>query len=118
MKTIKMPKALADTWLADLRSGKYPQGRRTLECDGAYCCLGVLQKGADGKVERTLGGTVLHLPSPKWLSKHNVEFCESDGALVCNPFLPTLGMSAASANDNGKTFAEIADAIEAALETT
>lgn len=30
-------------WIADLRSGKYPQGRGALRnSDGTFCCLGVL----------------------------------------------------------------------------
>src|SRR5690349_3698040 len=29
-------------WLAALRSGEYVQGQNYLNCDGEFCCLGVL----------------------------------------------------------------------------
>ena len=37
-----MKKAVADQWVAALRSGKYKQGTGQLRFDDKYCCLGVL----------------------------------------------------------------------------
>lgn len=113
--TIKMPKELLDKWLEALRSGKYPQGRRFLKKGGAYCCLGVLQMTVDGKCERYPDDTHGYraLPSQEWLARNGVKF---SGWGDCGqiPFLPTLSCSATDANDvKEKSFAEIADAIEA-----
>lgn len=37
-----MKKEVADKWVAELRSGKYEQGKGYLNKDGKFCCLGVL----------------------------------------------------------------------------
>jgi len=37
-----MNKEVKDSWLSDLRSGKYEQGSSRLEKDGKFCCLGLL----------------------------------------------------------------------------
>lgn len=37
-----MNKELAIKWVAELRSGKWPQGRGFLNHEGRFCCLGVL----------------------------------------------------------------------------
>jgi hypothetical protein len=116
-KTIRMPKELADKWLAALRGGEYKQGRYALRCRDGYCCLGVLEMAIDGSVE-TDGKTSRILPSIEWLHMHGIRFVigtsrEARGA----PFLPSLNCTASVANDDGGyDFLQIADAIEAALE--
>lgn len=112
-------------WVAALRSGKYQQGTDVLTsvAKGTNCCLGVLCELAvaagvplyvedvDGK--RTYDGNDFYPPTAviKWAGldnlgpdKHNprVEF-ESEHRPV------------AKLNDEGKTFAQIADAIEKSL---
>lgn len=37
-----MKEQLVDDWIEALRSGLYTQGKFRLQCDGQYCCLGVL----------------------------------------------------------------------------
>lgn len=37
-----MTPELKSKWLSALRSGKYKQGKKTLNCGGKMCCLGVL----------------------------------------------------------------------------
>ena len=37
-----MHKNIKEKWIAALRSGEYKQGRKHLNNNGAYCCLGVL----------------------------------------------------------------------------
>lgn len=89
----------------------------------SYCCLGVLQVVADGKVqthdERSTdtGGDDDELPTRKWLEAHGIVFLDSNKKASCNPHLPTLDKAAAEANDAGFSFVRIADAIEDTLET-
>jgi hypothetical protein len=50
-------------WLEALRSGRYKQGKAHLECEGQYCCLGVLcelavQEGATSVARRSGGYSV------------------------------------------------------------
>lgn len=118
--TIRMPKDTLAKWLAALRSGDYRQGRRALydaSTDG-YCCLGVLQHVMGGNVERYEDWTPKSYPSETWRNRLGVEFRSSRGGTTHNPHLPKLETDAASANDTGHSFAEIADAIEACAEGT
>jgi hypothetical protein len=121
--TIKMPKESLQLWLKALRSGKYEQGKGRMRTgDGKYCCLGVMQHCITGKVESSSSLLVgaAGLPSPEWLTEHNIEFAGRTGGdlgYLPSPFLPTLDLSAYTANDCGKyNFAQIADAIEACAE--
>ena len=128
--TIRMPKESLRLWLEALRSGKYKQGKsRLLTHNGSMCCLGVMEHCLTGEVEhRTVGDGlfVAHsLPTLGWLRKHSIEFAGYEiatgkpGELGEReaPFLPTLNLSAFSANDNGGfNFHQIADAIEACAE--
>ena len=114
--TIRMPQPLLDKWLAALRSGEYRQTQEVMsDRRGGYCCLGVLQKCATGRVTPDHAADD-ELPSMAWLKRNNVEFKTQGLWAAQSPFLPSLCMSAASANDDGFTFPEIADAIEACAE--
>lgn len=112
MKTIKMRKELGEKWLAALRSDKYKQGFGTLECDGRYCCLGVLEHVADGSTETEA------LPSYHWLHEHNVCFSSSIGATVTAPYVETSDgfECVANLNDEGMPFSDIADLLEKHME--
>lgn len=116
MKTIRMPKELLAKWLAALRSGEYKQVDKVLYDShvGGYCCLGVLQHVACGE---TISADDEEVPAFDWLNAHGVSFTGQYGQ-AGNPFLPALKTSAADANDSGRTFIEIADAIEACAEGT
>jgi len=112
--TIEMPKKLLRKWLKALRSGKYKQGKGKLYGEGRYCCLGVLQKVADGETEQGKA-----MPSINWLKEHGVSFSKQCGLVGLSPFLPTLGFEAHIANDGNKIhsipkrkFTTIANAIE------
>lgn len=118
MKNIRCPRAIGEKWLKDLRSGEYKQGKNLLVNDGAYCCLGVLQMGVDGDVERNSDGESYGLPTHSWLIQHGIEFFGNDGSHTRTPFLPVIGRSAADANDNGYGFGEISDATEETMEFT
>lgn len=126
-KTITMPRPLLDKWLVALRSGEYDQAKQTLREYGheagayGYCCLGVLidvvePDGFEAYAAMHKGND---LPAWSWITGNGINFVNaygSNGSVV--PYLPKLGRSAAQANDIGKSFAEIADAIEAAAVGT
>lgn len=112
--TIRMPKELLAKWLAALRSGEYPQTTaQTMRDETGYCCLGVLV-AANGDDPDAHVGT----PSQPWVEDNGVTFGCANGqpAILNNPYLPTIGLHATCANDQGMPFPEIADAIEACSE--
>lgn len=102
-----MNKQLKTKWLKALRSGKYKQISRSLHTAEGFCCLGVL----------------CDIQGAKWTLNENsvadnyvVEGTDSEGmphtmyaGEINNPHALS-GM-----NDAGKSFAEIADYIEANL---
>lgn len=118
-KTIRMPAALLAKWLAALRSstlnGKpitQAKGKMT-DTRGGYCCLGVLCKITTGRISNHNGS---ELPSLNWLAKNNISFTDEHGKAIETPFLHSFKDFASNANDQGGTFHEIADAIEACAE--
>lgn len=119
-KTITMSAEHADKWLTALRSGKYQQCKGKMNHKGGYCCLGVLQKVVDGKVEDS------GFPSISWLNDHNIQFKTHNISYVTTPdigFLnnPNLSglISASQANDYyDRSFNEIADLLEHCIEKT
>lgn len=115
-----MNREVVKEWVAELRSGKYTQGKRLLRsANDEYCCLGVLCELAvkHGVIEPA------ELKSPNAYGYGNGS--EWYGAL---PPLVTdwIGLSTAAGgyvsrsltelNDNGTSFAEIADIIESEPE--
>lgn len=121
IKTFSMPKELMEKWVATLRSGEYKQGHNYLCVEEAdhtksYCCLGVLQMIVDGRVETDANDESCALPSMEWYNRHNICLInpESRTYHVTSDamYFPSLNEDAAGANDKGKTFAEIADALE------
>ena len=102
-------------WVSALRSGEFQQGRGVLRLDGKYCCLGVLCE----LHRRETGG-------PEWARNSRYdresyldELCglpeavrEWAGLPDSNCPLPSQLCGAIGMNDDGSTFAEIAEAIE------
>jgi len=96
-------------WVEALRSGKYQQGRAALRSlEERFCCLGVLCD--------------LYSPS-EWTTNGSTRYFhrESLSAFIGADFRTQMGLSDAEAwrlarmNDDGKSFADIADYIEANL---
>lgn len=76
-------------WIAALRGGNFRQGKYTLKTDGGYCCLGVACAVAK-------------------LSMSYLDVCQTYGIQT------TVACDLAEMNDDGgKSFAEIADWLEA-----
>lgn len=103
---------LKSKWLAALRSGEYQQASGAL-CQSSkngyrYCCLGVLGSISGLSPSDMLGGSYLssNIVSDSFLDKtigNRYTYSGDDPETQC--YLANL-------NDNGKTFAEIADFIE------
>lgn len=119
---MRMKRAVRAKWVAELRSGKYKQGRSKLHQRGQgtepdqFCCLGVLCHMAvvDGLPLRVVGDTYgdrdvtkyggeISLP-PEYV-KDWAGWDEMGGSAIRIMYL-------ANANDDGHTFAEIATMIE------
>lgn len=101
--------------VAALRSGKYKQARDWLRVCDSFCCLGVAcdisgvgewvyHKDHRGSLWSYVAG---EQSAATWLPRRvALLLADSMGDIPLN------GTSAASMNDEGATFAEIADAIE------
>lgn len=90
-------------WVAKLRSGNLKQARGILRSDsGAYCCLGVL--------------CTLDVEFSDWdRYSQSVSPAPVIAAGLYGPEFPSQALQLAQMNDEGKTFAEIADYIETHL---
>jgi hypothetical protein len=99
-------------WVDALRSGKYKQCKSMLRVDGGHCCLGVLCDivGVEWTKESdeffSINGEFRVLPR---------EVMEKVG-MQTRQGAPSGGLFLSELNDGGKTFAEIADIIEADAE--
>lgn len=121
----KMNESVKARWVAALRSGEYKQGRKELRRGDEHCCLGVL-------CDLFARESGWNRWSPSRLSERGEfqgyttyrEF-GLPGAVVCiwaqlDPRKDEVQIGCATRtlfdhNDQGRTFAEIADAIEAQL---
>lgn len=108
-----MREDVAKRWIEALRSGKYKQGQGELNCNNNFCCLGVLcdlyKDELQIKTRVVECGVITVYDNATTLLPHSVrtfaEMKSTSGRL-------TKDLSLVSLNDNGKTFAEIADVIE------
>jgi hypothetical protein len=115
MNNQTMPKALKKKWIADLRANPDKQGRDALrDGDNKFCCLGRLMMVADGHVRAKVRDG--QYPSLNFAKKHGISGTANDERLN---FVLEIGgsrLTASQHNDGGRTFAEIADAIERDVE--
>lgn len=106
-----MNKELKQKWVEALRSGKYKQGKEALrrcEPEESFCCLGVLCDIVDPHNWELvdLGDIYTHKGKSGYPDR---EIARSVG--LDDQFITNLAM----ANDNGKSFEQIAARIEAEL---
>jgi hypothetical protein len=113
------PQEARKAWVEALRSGDYKQGEGVLrDGDGNYCCLGVacelaVKDGVEMDVYTPEDGSTLYdgqaIVCPRkvqdWLRLAERHGAHRDHVSRDTRYLTTL-------NDNGATFAEIADLIE------
>ena len=120
-----MNQEIKTKWVAALRSGDYKQGTDYLKKDDCYCCLGVLCEiskletgfGIDeNKIENKMkNNTGNEIDGNKTIANTIQDWaglkCKSGGFVLIGGEIISL----AQHNDKGRTFLEIADAIEAQL---
>lgn len=107
-----MDTSIKAKWVEALRSGKYAQANRRLRDRDAYCCLGVLCdiSGLGNWESDAVGNWVFSAPD-HWSGlmflpgsvKDHIAFPSGEDDVLMNM------------NDQGKSFAEIADYIEQKL---
>jgi hypothetical protein len=111
---LEMNPAIRARWTAKLRSGEIPQATGVLRDGNARCCFGVL---CDLAVED--GVITLSRDDGRWLYDFRDKYVSEEvrawaGLINFNPKV-TIGRrhsALAWHNDNGATFAQIADAID------
>src|SRR5216110_1229848 len=116
--------AIAQDWAAELRSGRWEQGRGTLRSKGdTFCCLGVL-------CEMAVKAGVIPAPQPCAIDDCGHTYGEQAASgHAPREVVKWAGMnsgwgsfgegssdSLAIWNDNGKTFEELADVIDASWQ--
>ena len=112
-----MKRELKDRWVAALRSGDYQQTESHLRDAFGYCCLGVLcdLDGAEWTARNRVSddypvfGTSPQLDEVLWPNPDRLQRLGLD---------ESLADKAGQMNDNGKSFAEIADWIETNVPVT
>jgi|SRR6185369_2586126 len=107
-----MKKRIKKLWVDALRSGEFQQCERTLRKGGGknveYCCLGVLEQI---RVQETGDRFTRGKGSYAGLLSEKTQAWA--GLSTSDPVLmPLRKKTASDLNDDGKTFAEIADRIE------
>lgn len=106
-------------WIDALRSGQYQQSPRALHDDGGFCCLGLLAHVVGGLKPESLEhcGTYGFLSGEATGGDYGLGVPEQEGDRWFDPSQTdthtTLQRKLAAMNDNGQSFAEIADWIEA-----
>lgn len=112
-------------WLGALRgeipnpkTGKpFEQCKGALEEKGKYCCLGVVQVMLSGEVDKYgENGCSEILPDMGWFGEQGIELITTKlvPPVTRDPWLTSLNTTCSGANDElEKSFAQIADAIEA-----
>lgn len=102
-------------WLEALRSGRYTQCGGALKAKSGFCCLGVLLDAVgDGKWQRLYPEDDDLDESERYVHSNS----KASRGYLHGDFLDEMGLNEdeqqylANMNDNGKSFAEIADHIE------
>lgn len=96
-----MSPELKAKWCEALRSGEYAQARESMERDGAFCCLGVLEVIEMGSVEHRIDGLQLAFPSDSFRERVGLPL--------------KIANSLALMNDEGMSFKSIANEIQRRL---
>lgn len=114
-----MKPEIAKIWVEALRSGEYEQGRNNLNCENKFCCLGVLCELAikNGlKIKKQIGHydqVVIYNCKSTYPPAEVIEWA---GMWSRYGVFNGETNSLANLNDNGKSFAYIADIIETNVE--
>lgn len=114
----KMNPEIKARWVAALRSGEYKQAKKTLRStSGGFCCLGVLcdvLAPADWDCNAHL--SEINFPSQSIRLQAGFPLLGGEGwARIPEVDIRGERLTLDEHNDSGRSFAEIADAIEAQL---
>ena len=105
-------------WVDALRSGEYKQTSDALRTGDNFCCLGVLcdlhAKETGGKWEGWHYGGNQHTPPPDVVEWAGLDD-QYGGEVVIAVEMRDVQLAITEHNDSGRTFAEIANAIEEQL---
>lgn len=113
-----MNKKIKALWVAALRSGEYKQGHRQLRSGDKFCCLGVLcnlHAQAHPKVAAKETDPILYMGRLGFLPPAVVKWAGLQYDYGARVTIKAFNGSLSHHNDSGRTFNEIADAIEAQL---
>ena len=105
-------------WVSALRSGDYVQGTGQLRRSNKFCCLGVLcDLHAQEHPEIAAMQTDVHayMGESGWPPNEVTNWASGNFSVLAPVSIGGDHMSLATHNDNGRTFLEIADAIESQL---
>ena len=103
-----MNKALKAKWIAALRSGGYKQGQNFLAADDTFCCLGVLCDVAGLPYTLNDGARTYEFGE----GRESAEMIRGDlRSSIDAPACADCAATLAEMNDDGASFAEIADYI-------
>jgi hypothetical protein len=120
----KMDPEIKARWVAALRSGEYKQAVETLRRNGAHCCLGVLCDLFAKENGKPWRAKAMSEVGPYQSYTGGFADSKMPGAVVCiwagiDPYdrveIGDTRQPLYVHNDDGRTFAEIADAIEEQL---
>ena len=120
----KLQPHIKEAWLKALRSGKYRQGTERLRTENGFCCLGVLCDIGEKKAWEH-SNPKLNAP-PEWIyvygDERHVGDLDPDHLAVAHvqpsKLMKVMGLDRMAhvqlveMNDNGMSFAQIADWIE------
>ncbi len=113
-----MNKKIKAKWVAALRSGKYIQARGALRADNKFCCLGVLcnlHARAHPDIAATQHHVNYYIGSDAVLPKEVQAWADLPNECGGDVKIGNNKDSLAWHNDEGRTFDEIANAIESQL---
>ena len=118
----KLKPEIKKLWVDALRSGEWVQTTKHLECEGAYCCLGVLTKltGNPDDLDQEDELPPLHLAKTWWEDEPPGSVVRDPQVVLRRDLDDWLGrqhtISLSGANDTySLSFSEIADIIEEQL---
>lgn len=110
-----MNKEVKAKWVAALRSGEYKQATGRLRSDDGFCCLGVLCDLHSKETGEGWGPAYTYSGESATLDRRVVAWASMPYRLGATVQIDDSVRALTEHNDEGKTFAQIAKAIEEQL---
>lgn len=109
----ELKKVTVEEWTTALRSGKYKQAKHVLKCDAGFCCLGVLADLAGGDWQPDTGLQTSYPGAQKFLGPNKISYYATIDRKMLPIDVNPMVLAGMNDDDDGKSFNEIADYIEA-----